>query len=163
MSSAWRLQLNIGFLRAGARPHWPLLLSAAVFLASLASALRTALRGTDGHLVYALDDAYIHMAVAKTLASHGIWGCTPYHFSSSSSSLLWTFVLAVAYRLFGVHDVIPLVLNVTFALGALLVAHLSLARFGVPSLVRASALLGIVITFPLTGMVLMGMEHILHL
>jgi hypothetical protein len=150
-------------LLARARPLWPLLLSLAVFLASLAAALRTALRGTDGRLIYALDDAYIHMAVAKTLAGHGIWGCTPFHFSSSSSSLLWTLGLGVADRAFGVHDWTPLVLNVAFAIGTLLVAHVALARFGAPAVLRASALLGIVVAFPLAGMVLMGMEHILHL
>ena len=150
-------------LLARARPLWPLLPSLAVFLASLAAALRVALRSTDGRLIYALDDAYIHMAVAKTLATHGIWGCTPFHFSSSSSSLLWTFVLGVAYRAFGVRDWIPLVLNVAFAIGTLLVADVAMARFGAPAVLRASALLGIVIAFPLAGMVLMGMEHILHL
>ena len=157
------MQLTARPLLAHARPLWPLLLSLAAFLVSLGAALRTALRWTDGRLIYALDDAYIHMAVAKTLASHGIWGCTPFHFSSSSSSLLWTFGLGVAYRAFGVHDWTPLVLNVAFAVGTLLVADISLARFGVPALLRASALLGIVVAFPLAGMVLMGMEHILHL
>ncbi len=141
----------------------PLLPALAVFLVSLAVALRIALRLTDGRLVYALDDAYIHMAVARTLASHGIWGCTPFHFSSSSSSLLWTFGLGVAYRLFGVHDLLPLVLNIGFAIASLVVANVSLARFGAPPLLRASALLGIVVAFPLAGMVLIGMEHILHL
>jgi hypothetical protein len=157
------MQLAARFLLAPARPLWPLLLSLAVFLASLGAALRTALRWTDGRLIYALDDAYIHMAVAKNLASHGIWGCTPFHFSSSSSSLLWTFGLGVAYRAFGVHDWTPLVLNVAFAIGTLLVADVSMTRFGAPTLLRASALLGIVVAFPLAGMVLMGMEHILHL
>jgi hypothetical protein len=103
------------------------------------------------------------MAVAKNLASHGIWGCTPFHFSSSSSSLLWTLGLGIVYRVFQVHDSIPLVLNIAFAIGTLLVANLSLARLGAPPLLRASALLGIVVTFPLAGMVLIGMEHILHL
>jgi len=163
MSGVSRMQLTARSLLALARPLWPLLLSLAVFLVSLAAALRTALRWTDGRLIYALDDAYIHMAVAKTLATHGIWGCTPFHFSSSSSSLLWTFGLGVAYRAFGVHDWTPLVLNVAFAIGTLLVAHVSLARFGAPALLRASALVGIVVAFPLAGMVLMGMEHILHL
>jgi hypothetical protein len=139
------------------------LLSLTVFLAALAVALREALRATDGRLVYALDDAYIHMAVARTLARHGLWGCTLFHFSSSSSSLLWTFALGAAYRVFGVHDSIPLVLNVALGIGTLLVANASLARFGVPPLPRASALVGIVVAFPMAGMVLMGMEHVLHL
>jgi hypothetical protein len=141
---------------------WPLLVPLAVFLCSLGAALRVALRSTDGRLVYAVDDAYIHMAVAKILATHSIWGCTPFHFSSSSSSLLWTFGLGVAYRALGVHDWTPLLLNVAFAVGTLVVANVSLARLGAQPLLRASALLGIVVAFPLAGMVLLGMEHILH-
>jgi hypothetical protein len=157
------MQLTTRSLLERARSFWPLLLALAVFLASLTAALRTALHLTDGRLIYALDDAYIHMAVAKTLANHGIWGCTPFHFSSSSSSLLWTFVLGVAYRTFGVHDCTPLVLNIALAIGTLVVVNSSLTRFGAPPVLRASAMLGIVLAFPLPGMVLMGMEHILHL
>jgi len=134
-----------------------------VFLASLAAALRSALRFTDGHLIYALDDSYIHMAVARTFANHGIWGCTPFHFSSSSSSLLWTFGLGVAYRVFQVSDWTPLLTNVVFAVVTLVIADAALARFGAQPLARAAALLGIVVAFPLPGMVLLGMEHILHL
>jgi len=141
---------------------WPLLVSLAAFLGSLAGALRVGLRSTDGRLIYAVDDSYIHMAVARTWAEHSIWGCTPFHFSSSSSSLLWTFGLGVAYRALGVHDWTPLLLNVSFAVGTLVVANGSLARLGAQPLLRASALLGIVVAFPLAGMVLLGMEHILH-
>jgi hypothetical protein len=157
-------ETGAGSLLARTRGWWrsPLLLPLVVFLVSLAVALRAALSQTDGRLIYALDDTYIHMAVAKTLAMHGIWGCTPFHFSSSSSSLLWTFLLGAVYRAFGVHDAIPLVLNVAFGIGTLAVAERSLRRIGVPPLLRASALLGIVLAFPLTAMVLMGMEHILH-
>jgi hypothetical protein len=147
---------------ASLRRLWPLLLPLAVFLVSLAAALRAALPRTGGRLIYALDDAYIHMAVARTLATHGIWGCTPFHFSSSSSSLLWTAGLGAAYRALGAHDWIPLGLNIVFAIATLAVANASLARFGAPPLLRASALVGIVVAFPLAGMVLMGMEHILH-
>ena len=164
-SSASRIALVARPLLAIARRLWrsPLLLPLVVLLASLAAALRSALGWTGGRLIYAVDDAYIHMAVARTLANHGIWGCTPYHFSSSSSSLLWTFGLGVAYRLFQVHDSIPLLLNGAFAVGTLVVANVSLARFGAPPVLRAAALLGIVVAFPMAGMVLIGMEHILHL
>ena len=88
--------------------------------------------------------------------SQGIWGCTPFHFSSSSSSLLWTFGLGVADRVFGVHDWTPLVLNVAFAIGTLVVADVSLGPLRRPAVLRASALVGIVVAFPLTGMVLWG-------
>src|ERR1041385_85438 len=76
-------------LRLPATRWWPATLAVAVFLISLVCALRAGLRSTEGRLVYALDDAYIHMAVAKNLAEAGVWGCTPFHFSSSSSSPLW--------------------------------------------------------------------------
>ena len=161
---------------SGAAPHtsasralvesaWrsPVLLPAVVFLASVAAALRASMPLTEGRLVYALDDAYIHMAVARNLASHGVWGCTPYHFASASSSLLWTFGLGVLDRLLQVHDWIPLALNVVLALATLGIANQALLRFGAPPLLRATALLGIVLAFPLAGMVLIGMEHILHL
>jgi hypothetical protein len=152
-------------LLARAQGLWrsPLLLPLLLFVLSLAAALRAGLRGTDGLLLYALDDAYIHMAVAKSLATAGVWGCTPFHFSSSSSSLLWTFVLGLAYAAFQVRDSIPLILNVAFAVGTLVVADRSLSRFGVAPLTRAATLLGIVVAFPMVGMVLMGMEHVLHL
>jgi hypothetical protein len=141
----------------------PLLLPLAVFLVSLAVALHTGMRGTDGHLIYAVDDAYIHMAVAKNFAESGLWGCTPFHFSSSSSSLLWTFGLGVAYRLFGVRDVIPLVLNIALVVATLALANRCLTRFGAPPVLRAAAFVGLVVAFPMTGMVLLGMEHVLHL
>jgi hypothetical protein len=141
----------------------PLAVSMALFSASLAAALREAMRMTEGRLVYALDDAYIHMAIAKNLARHGVWGCTPLHFSSSSSSLLWTSALGAAYRAFGVRDATPLVLNVAFAVATLVVADRFLGRLLVPRLVRTAALAGLVVAFPLAGAVLMGLEHVLHL
>jgi len=57
------------------RLSWsPLLWAVLGFLASLAAALNAGLRATEGHLIYSLDDAYIHMAVAKNLADKGVWG-----------------------------------------------------------------------------------------
>jgi hypothetical protein len=42
-----------------------------------------------------------------------------------------------------------------------LVANVSLTRLG-PTTLGASALIGMVVAFPLAGMVLLGMEHVLH-
>ncbi|MGH9386953.1 MAG: hypothetical protein ACRD2N_22015 [Vicinamibacterales bacterium] len=68
--------------------RWPLSLAVGAFLAGLTYAVWQASQYTNGRLSYSLDDAYIHLAIAKNLARHGLWGCTPFHFSSSSSSLL---------------------------------------------------------------------------
>ncbi len=144
------------------RVEWPLFAACGLFLAALAFALRRVFQDNDGTLVYSLDDAYIHMAIAKNIAQHGLWGCTPFHFSSSSSSLLWTALLGVAYFLTGVRDSTPLILNSVFALLTLAIADRYLARWGASAGLRATALLALVIAGPLPGLVLLGMEHILH-
>ena len=143
--------------------QWPLLLALVAFTICLSFAVHSSLSRTDGHFIYALDDAYIHMAMAKNLARHGVWGCTPFHFSASSSSLLWTLGLGIVYFLFGVNEIAPLVLNVLLAVLTLLVSDHYLEKFKAPPVLRAAALLAMVVAFPLPGMVLLGMEHILHL
>src|SRR4051794_10962657 len=93
------------------RRHGPLFLALAVLWIALAALLAQTLPRTGGHLVYALDDPYIHMAIAKNLAFHGVWGVSADAFSSASSSPLWTLLLAGLFKVFGNHPGIPLVLN----------------------------------------------------
>ena len=66
-------QLTAGSLRARA---WPLALALGLLAALVAWALHTALALSGGHFAYALDDPYIHMAIAKNLVRHGVWGTT---------------------------------------------------------------------------------------
>lgn len=60
------------------RSRWqrvvPLLVPALLFAIITAVSVAGAVRQAEGHLVYSLDDAYIHMAMAKNLARHGVWG-----------------------------------------------------------------------------------------
>ncbi len=67
-------------------------------------------RACDGVWTYALDDAYIHLAIAHNLGWHGVWGVSNTSFASSSSSPLWTVLLAGVLRLWN-SDLAPLVLN----------------------------------------------------
>src|SRR6266851_2122500 len=60
-----------------------------IYLLTCATLLMLSLARTQWHLVYPLDDAYIHMAIAKNLAQHGVWGVTSHEFTSCSSSPLW--------------------------------------------------------------------------
>ncbi|WP_153397610.1 hypothetical protein [Chryseobacterium vaccae] len=74
---------------------------------------------TDGHYVYLLDDAYIHLAMAKNFALYEVWGMTRYQFSSTSSSPLFTYMLSVLIEIFGDNDQIPLYFNAAFSIGIL--------------------------------------------
>jgi hypothetical protein len=114
--------------------------------------------------VYALDDAYIHMAMAKNFARHGVWGVTPYQFTSASSSPLWTFLLSAIYFVFGVNNVTPLVLNTLFA--TLLVLALgrileSLAT-GLPRPYIFGVLLSVLFFAPIPSLIFAGLEHVLQ-
>lgn len=74
---------------------------------------------TGGHYVYLLDDAYIHLAVAKNFAIHHVWGITQYKFSSASSSPLFTFIISVLIKIIGNNDQIPLYFNAVFSVGVI--------------------------------------------
>jgi hypothetical protein len=145
------------------RVEWPVVPAVGLFVAGLAFALWRIRQDTGATFVYGLDDAYIHMAIAKNLARHGVWGVTPFHFASASSSLLWTALLGLAYFLSGVRDITPLVLNVALALATLVVADGYLARWRASIGLRVTASIGLVVACPLPGMVVLGMEHILHI
>ena len=127
----------------------------------MALLLRAALAHTGGRLVYALDDAYIHMALGRSLAQHGVWGVTPYGFTSSTSSLAWPLLLAAADLVVGVRDATPLVLSLLAAAAAVLMADGLLGS--APAALRLCALVALVFLTPLPTLVLAGMEHTLHI
>lgn len=140
---------------------WPLLAAAGLFLAVSAVLIEQTRQCVGGEFVYPLDDTYIHMALARNLAHHGIWGVTTHEFSSSSSSLLWTLVLAAAYRVAGQNDLLPLVLNLALGVGLLAEAwHFGRRRFS--PVWNFVVLLGIVVLTPLPVLAVVGMEHVLQ-
>ena len=71
------------------------LLVAGLALVVLVSQILLGMRLTEGHWVYTLDDAYIHLAMARTLALDGVWGVALHAFAACSSSPLWTLLLAL--------------------------------------------------------------------
>ena len=74
------------------------------------------LRATGGSLFYALDDPYIHLALAENLRG-GHYGINPGETASPSSSMLYPFLLAATLMVgFGTYG--PLVLSVVGALGS---------------------------------------------
>jgi hypothetical protein len=142
--------------------HWPLAFGVAVYLVATAALLAASIRVNGGRLVYPLDDTYVHMAIARNVALHHVWGVTRYAFSSSTSSPLWTLLLAMTYTIFGPGPVAPLAFNLVA--GTLIVVTLDRfmrARSAGPML-RTAILLAAIFLTPLPTLTLIGMEHTLH-
>lgn len=137
---------------------WPVLLALVIFAATTAVLLHLALVKNGGRFVYSLDDPYIHMAIAKNVVQHGVWGITPYQFSSSSSSPLWTLLLVVFYGLFGTGLMIPFLLNLISA-GLAVILVYTMLRQRLPDFINFLALLAVIFFPPLIPLVFSGMEH----
>lgn len=128
--------------------------SIAFFVAVVALTYWLVLRATDGNFTYVLDDTYIHMTLARTLAQSGTWGLEPGHFVTASSSPLWTIILAFCFKIVGVHEIIPLALNVGFGIGFVLALCSIIAN---RTLICFVLLLG-----SIPAMTFLGMEHTAH-
>ncbi len=119
----------------------------------------------DGKLIYALDDSYVHLAMAKHIAQNGVWGVTRYGFSSSSSSPLWTLLLGLIFKIVGPAEVVPLLLNLICAVLVIVLLFRILTSSAPPGwrplwtfLVLAAA----IVFTPLVPLVMLGQEHTLH-
>lgn len=143
--------------------HWPLPAALFLYAWSTQAILETSLAQNGGRLVYALDDAYIHMAMAKNFAAHAVWGINPEGFTSSTSSILWTFLLAVAYWIVGPLEAVPFLFDTVSGAAALGVAYAVLRHFRVPSAYNFLALVSVFFLSPLPAAIFSGMEHPLQI
>ena len=134
---------------------------AGAFLASLLAVVLAGMSATDGSFTYALDDAYIHLSMARNLVEHGVYGPTRFAYESASSSPLWTLALAAVARLLpGSLLYLPATIATMGALGIVAVfAHcqdyIQVSRHR-PGLVVAAILLPVLLFLP--GLVVGGME-----
>ncbi len=117
----------------------------------------------EKHLIYALDDAYIHMAVAKNFALHGVWGVTKYGFTSTSSSLIWTLLISFTYFLFGVNELSPLILNLISGILLIYTIFKLLKRENFTEKEIFLTLIAIIVLTPLYPLILSGEEHVLQI
>lgn len=142
--------------------NWPLYLSILAFLLLVWLITAVILNQNHGHLIYALDDAYIGMAMAQNFAQHAVWGVTRYGFSSCSSPPLWTLLLSLAYYVGEVHQLTPFLLNLVLSVLVLIIASSILSFYKVPALFRFLTLLAIILFVPLPLLVFTGMEQALQ-
>lgn len=133
-----------------------------VFAALLiAMQLGLALSANHGVFTYALDDPYIHLDLAGTLASSGTYGLHAGEISSPSSSILWPFLLLPLAGT-ALHVILPLLLNIFCALGTVATLTQIIRRLLPETAQRDTVIVFSCIaalTLNLTGLPLMGMEH----
>ena len=138
------------------------LVSAAVFFGICIIYFVIMTSKTEGNFTYLLDDAYIHLALAKNFALHGVWGMTPHEFSSSSSSPVFTFLISVLMRIFGNSALIPLVINVLCAIGILYFLTKYFRRISIKTNFIVLSVLFTVFSSALHLQLFSGMEHLLQ-
>lgn len=145
------------------RRWWPVIAAIIITWAVLGWFIVRIAQTNDGHFIYFLDDAYIHMAIAKNIALHGVWGVTPYEFTSASSSLLWTLLLSGVFFVFGVSEHVPLALNILLVATLLFVVDFCFLRKYVQNnIVRCLLLLALNPFLLLEPLAITGMEHVLQ-
>ena len=145
------------------RRHWPLLAAAALWLAIFGATLWQIYSVSDARLVYASDDVYIHMAISKNIARHGVWGVTPYAFTSCASSILWPILIALTYLVFGVNEWSPLLLNLGLSFAVLAAVYRGMRARGRGDWTCAAVLAILVLCVPFAAITFDGMEHMLQI
>lgn len=152
------------FNLAGNEQHFARALALCWFLGAVALTGACILL-SGGHLVYTLDDPYIHLAVAENIL-HGGYGVNSGEFSSPSSSVAYPLILAVTEFL-GLGTWGPLVVNMLAMGTAVYGAGIFLKRYvftGSDPAWLSTLLVGLAVVLCMNGwgLPLTGMEHSLH-
>ena len=121
-----------------------------------------AMHHNGGTFMYPLDDTFIHMSIAKNLALYGNWGITRFDFASASSSLFYTGLIALLFKLFSLHIIIPFIVNLIAAVTLLIILKRWLDQNRVSMPGQLGILTIIIFLTPLPILVIGGMEHTLQ-
>lgn len=119
---------------------------------------------TDGHLGYALDDAYIHLDLTRHLVHDGTFGLVPGRYESASSSPLWEVVLAPFSLVAADATWPPLMANVIAGMWLLwqLSAIPVIQRLAGGGILERASVALIPVALGLVPLTSAGMEHVLH-
>ena len=98
----------------------------------------------------------------KTLLKRAFWGITIHEFSSTTSSPLYTLLLAGLFKVFGSHVVLPFIFNCLLAGVFLWQLFLFGTRYLSPQVYLALAV-SLTFILPLPPLITIGMEAILHI
>ena len=145
------------------KEHLPVMVSSIILVVIALLLLNITIKQNYGRIVYALDDPYIHMAMAKNFSQHGIWGITKYGFTSSSSSIFWTLLLSLTYLISGANEISPFVLNVILSILFIFITYTILRRHKAPILLIYVILTAVLLFTPMPALIFCGQEHVLHI
>ncbi len=131
--------------------------------------------------VYPLDDTYIHMSIARTIAEHGVWGISPFDPASASSSPIYSIILAAFYLFCGqssIYEYVPIGLNIIAIVACLMIWAQILSEenfsdemptgsvsepFQTNRMFLLFYLLLLSVATPVFLLTVIGMEHSLHI
>jgi hypothetical protein len=132
-----------------------------VYWAAVAILVHQCKAANGGHFIYPLDDAYIHLSVAKNFAHFGIWGVTRFRFGGCSSSLLWPMMLAGIMKITGsAAEMAPLYLSTVAGSILLLSIYVIAGLQRASTAIIAICLLAVIFATPLPTLTITGMEHV---
>ena len=139
---------------------WPLVFGLAVLFLPIVLIVWSVTRYTHGVFMYPFDDTFIHLTIADNLLK-GNWGVNSNEFSSASSSILYTLLLAL-FRFFSKSSMVPFVVN-CLAGGVILIAvHFWLRKHAINYMVQSVVFFLVIFFTPLPLLVISGMEHTLQ-
>ena len=126
----------------------------------------------DGHLIYNLDDPYIHLSVAENIL-HGSYGVNAGEYSAPCSSIIYPFILAVTEWI-KLGSVGPLIVNLLAMGGAVYILGKIIKKHIFPSVDEVNKFsinyifylaLGVLLCLVMNawGLVFTGMEHSIHI
>ncbi len=146
------------------KKYKPFFICTAFLLLCVALLQWQAMQKTGWHFCYPLDDAFIHMSVAKNLAVNHVWGVSKSEWVSTSSSPFFTFILTFSYIIFGVNIYSSFIISLLG--GILVVAAMVKELNDNSSLSYKQKIVVIVMTLILSvipSLSLAGMEHTLQI
>jgi len=139
---------------------WPLVFGLVVLCIPIVLIVWTVIRYTHGVFMYPFDDTFIHLTIADNLLK-GYWGINPNEFSSASSSILYTLLLAL-FRFFSKSSLVPFVVNCLAGVVILIALHYWLRKHAINYMVQGVIFLLVIFFTPLPLLVVSGMEHTLQ-
>ncbi len=118
---------------------------------------------SGGFFSYVLDDAYIHMSIARSLAESGTWGVSPDHFASASSSMAYSLLLTLLFKVFGANIFIPFIIGVISVSILVVLMYILFLKLKLNEKNLFLVLICVIVFTPLPSQVFTGMEHSLQM